>query len=163
MNTNSAKFTQQQLHAIVTQGRHGVSDFFTKSIPALYSDNSMQKHSEKINKLAKERSKVIRNKSLLRAKQERKKAIEQRIELNKSVESQVTYEIAQRIERLMRMDRAAVAIQRHVRGFLTRKKTEDQRMEYKRRAILSQIHELTQMSYNCFYEVGNVRIRVNVI
>lgn len=104
---------------------------------------------------------MIRNKSLLRAKQERKKAIEQRIELNKLVESRVTSEIAQRIERLMRMGRAAVVIQRHVRGFLARKKTEDQRMEYKRRAILSQINELTQISYNCFYEVGNVRIQVN--
>jgi hypothetical protein len=161
MNTNSAKFTPQKFNAIVTQDRYGISHFFTKSIPALYSDNSMQKHSEKINKLAKERSKAIRNKSLLRAKQERKKAIEQRIELNKLVESRVTSEIAQRIERLMRMGRAAVVIQRHVRGFLARKKTEDQRMEYKRRAILSQINELTQISYNCFYEVGNVRIQVN--
>lgn len=163
MISNSAKFTQQQFNAIVAQDRYGVSHFFTKSIPALYSDNSMQKHSEKLNKIAKERSKVIRNKSLLRAKQERKKAIEQRIELNRSLESQATSEIARRIERLMRMNRAAVVIQRHVRGFLTRKKTEDLRMEYKRRAILSQIHELTQISYNCFYEVGNVRIRVNSI
>lgn len=163
MISNSAKFTQQQFNAIVSQDRYGISHFFTKSIPALYSDNSMQKHSEKINKLAKERSSVIRNKSLLRAKQERKKAMKKRIELNKSVESQVTSEIAQRIEKLMRMDRAAVAIQRHVRGFLTRKKTEDLRMEYKRRAILSQINELKQISYKCFYEVGNVRIRVSYI
>lgn len=161
-NSNSDPFTQEQFSQLVTQDWHGVSSFFTKSIPTLYSDNSMQKYSEETTRRSKLRNRMIQHMIILKAKQERKKAREEQLELNQSIEIQLTQEILDRLEKLRQMDAAAITIQKYARGYLTRRKTETVCMEYKRRGIQSLLVELKDFSYNCFYNVGNVRIQVKI-
>lgn len=160
MTSNSITLSQNQFNQLITQNGYGVSTFFTKSIPVLYSDNSMQKYSEQTTRRSAQRNRMIQHMTMLKAKQERKKARNQRIKLNQTIETQLTSEIIDRLDKLHQMESAAIIIQKFARGYLIRKKTENLSLEYKRRAIQSLIAEIQDTSYNCFFSVGKVRVLV---
>ena len=94
------------------------------------------------------------HKLVLTAKSEARKLREKRAREKLTIENQRRNEIKLRLLRLFQMERAAIIIQKHIRGFLVRKTYDKVYVKIRMMKINNSIDDLRVLSLNCYYSSG---------
>lgn len=100
------------------------------------------------------------HKLVLTAKSEGRKLREKRARERLEIEIQMRNEIKLRLLKLFQIERAAIIIQKHIRGFLVRKTYDKIYVETRMMKINKSIDDLRVLSLRCYYNSGGAAFDV---
>lgn len=101
---------------------YGASNKFTKTVKSFYEDTSFDRQLKIKSEYHSKLSKVQRDKAILKAKTELRKIREEQNIQRLLNEVKLESEIKEREANILVKNKAAIVIQRYVRGYLTRKR-----------------------------------------
>lgn len=109
------------------------------------------------------KDRLMSHKLVLAAKSEARKHRENKVLEKVTIENTMRKEIDSRLKRLLRMETASITIQKHIRGYLARKKYDKKYIEFRKLKINRSIDSLKTFSLVCYYNSGTTANSVILI